>query len=74
MLLQPVRKAVLDLTVELIATSSAFIGNCLQVWALRGPSQQAAQHSCPAGRSAVAVPAAGPATHVHQCVLHAGHQ
>jgi hypothetical protein len=35
MLLQAVRKAVLDLTVELIATSSAFIGNCLQVWAVR---------------------------------------
>ncbi len=30
-LLQAVRRAVLDLTVELIATSSTFIGNCLQV-------------------------------------------
>lgn len=29
--LQAVRRAVLDLTVELIATSSTFIGNCLQV-------------------------------------------
>lgn len=33
--LQSVRSAVLDLVVELIATSSTFIGNCLQVRCLR---------------------------------------
>lgn len=31
LVLQVVRKSVLDLVVELIATSSTFIGNCLQV-------------------------------------------
>lgn len=35
---QAVRTAVLELVVELIATSSAFVGNCLQVgwWCVAG--------------------------------------
>lgn len=44
--MQSVRGAVLDLVVELIATSSMFIGNCLQVCACVQHTLQHKSSSC----------------------------